>query len=221
MKFRDLHDYSDRKMRDAKMESSPFFVQCETLKAYLTTGLTDIDEIRVIKIPHKVIVVGSTGEPELESLYPDDELPIGYYKLVRDRFSEKKIATIAYMPQNSMMTDCFSRFVWMKEMMHLFDGDERKINSASKMVNLMEEIQAKPTDASAALYSERRAQMRALLVMCPREQRNIVVDEYERGLLGDLKNAEDVISKDFLIPRRFVKAIISDVYDVWYDAYID
>ncbi|HAC00766.1 MAG TPA: hypothetical protein DCF67_04425 [Brevundimonas sp.] len=110
---------------------------------------------------------------------------------------------------------CWARFVCCKEMMHIFDGADEITDTKEKFFKLLREIEAKPIDRSAALSSEYKAEWMALLLLCPKPNRDHYLELWSDDQIGRYD-----IAWHFRIPEDFVAALMSEHYDHAYDRLI-
>lgn len=90
------------------------------------------------------------------------------------------------------LNDCWSRFVFIKEMTHLFDSDEERTSSAEQFDNLLGEFacQGKSDELSPQWDAETSAVWKALALLCPEktrlefaeEKKAVKIDDYEIAL---------------------------------------
>lgn len=106
------------------------------------------------------------------------------------------------------LNTCWGRFVCCKEMMHLFDGPNEVTDTKEKFIRLLKEIEARPIDRSAALTSEFRAEWMALLVLCPKPERDKYKALYEGNAIGRYD-----VAWHFRVPQEFVPALMSEYYE--------
>lgn len=110
---------------------------------------------------------------------------------------------------------CWARFVCCKEMMHIFDGPDEVVDTKAKFIKLLQEIEAKPPERSKALGSEYKAEWMALLILCPKPERDRYKDLFEQGQVSAYE-----VALHFRIPERFVMPLLGEFYDISYDALI-
>lgn len=113
------------------------------------------------------------------------------------------------------LNTCWARFVCCKEMMHLFDDEAERTDSREKFEKLLREIEASPLEGSAALESEYKAEWMALLILCPKPERDRYKAMFEENAIGPYD-----IALHFRIPVRFVGRLLSEFYDNAYDRLI-
>lgn len=124
---------------------------------------------------------------------------------------ETWVALISY---DAALNACHRRFVWTKELMHVFDSDEGLVKSEGDYLGLLNEIELEPLkERSKAYVSENDAKWMALICLCPKPHR----DRY-RALVqnGDISQYEMAV--DFRIPEALIRFVISEEYDVAYSA---
>jgi len=138
-----------------------------------------------------------------------DEYPLGMMKCFGDQdvAYEAENAWMVAVYENSDRIDgnmCWKRFVRCKEMMHVFDENAEYVQSQENYVDLLGDIVDRPPGPpSPQMISESHAQWKALLVLCPIEERNKIVqcqdDDYDTAL-------------KYRIPLHYIPAIKSEGY---------
>lgn len=145
-----------------------------------------------------------------------DEYPLGMMKCYGDQ-------DVAYQTENAWMVAiyenadkiddnlCWKRFVRCKEMIHIFDEDAEYVQSEEQYSDLLGDIVDRPPGPpSPQMISEKHAQWKALLVLCPLEERNKIVagddDDYEVALR-------------YRIPQFYIPAIRSEGYIIAHGMY--
>lgn len=190
MKFSELCDFSAREMGKRRNESSPVFITAFEVKHHLILRMHWLKDIRFWPIEVR------------------ENDPFGHIEFDR-------VTGIADVFYDRNLNTCYRRWVWFKEMMHLFDTLEELVSDGEKFNRLLVEIAVDPLEPSAPLLSERNAKWKALLVLCPRFFREEAKAEIESGAAADF----DIASR-FMIPEPLVPSLISDAYDVAYETFL-
>lgn len=102
------------------------------------------------------------------------------------------------------------RFALTKELMHVFDNDEERVNTREKFITLIHEIQngPLPTHASLMYQSDLMTRWMALLVLCPKRFRDMHIADFRASKLAPFD-----IAAMFEIPEWTVPYIMDDYYD--------
>lgn len=102
---------------------------------------------------------------------------------------------------------CRRRFVWCKELMHVFDTVDGQIRSGEKYTGFLSEIEMRPLEPSEAYNSENLAKWKALLLLCPKNQRDEILKAQKETPMSDYQ-----IATKFRIPEVVVKSLLSPYY---------
>lgn len=110
------------------------------------------------------------------------------------------------------------RFALTKELMHVFDTAEERVDTPDKFRRLLHEIQNEPLGRhqSEMYRSELNTRWMALLVLCPKVFRDQYVADYRAGRIADFDIAER-----FEIPEWTAEALMDDYYDQVYEAFVN
>lgn len=188
MIFADLYEYA------AKLPVPP--VGFDYLRGMVKAFHADIDRVDVFAVEYAV---------------PNHE---AYYRLGdRERTSpyddEFDVAEIVYCHALEAHPKEL-RYALTKELMHIFDDADARVDTAEKFVRFLREIQNKPlpADSSKMLLSELDTRWMAALILCPKNFRDQYVDDYKNKRLQDFD-----ISEIFDIPEWVVPFVMDDYYD--------
>jgi hypothetical protein len=143
--------------------------------------------------------------------------PIGHYECYSDTADrwEEPNSWVVLITYCNNLSDCGDRFVWCKEMMHIFDTEDGCVKTSEEYRGLLKEIELKPIDPSEAYLSENRAKWLALLVLCPKEQRDsMMARKAEEGL------TDYDVALHFRIPESIVPSLFSSYYDTYYERFV-
>lgn len=106
------------------------------------------------------------------------------------------------------MTYCWTRFVQVKEMMHLFDSEVEKTSTGSEVEDLLTELAGPANPAKISRYheSEYKAMWMALAVLCPEKERAVYARKRETGM------SDYDIADELKIPEQFISSLLGDKY---------
>lgn len=96
---------------------------------------------------------------------------------------------------------CWERFVYVKELMHVFDGIDEATDSGEKFESMLEEL-VMPTFAkwSPQMMSEMKCFWRAMGALCPENIRLEMAEKRTKGQIDDYG-----IALAFRIPQQYVR----------------
>lgn len=145
-----------------------------------------------------------------------------HYKLGEpDRSSgygeEYQVAEIRYC-ETLEVDDAEWRFALTKELMHVFDSEEERVDTPEKFRRLLHEIQNEPLERhqSKMYQSELNTRWMALLVLCPKPFRDLYVADYRANKIADFD-----IAAIFEIPEWAAESLMDDYYDVVYETFVN
>jgi hypothetical protein len=143
--------------------------------------------------------------------------PLGHYECHSDTDSrwEEPDSWVALITYNNKLNWCQKRFVWCKEMMHIFDTSEGCVTTPDEYRGLLQEIEMKPIDPSVAYLSENTAKWLALLTLCPKVQRDNLKPLWEESRLSDYE-----VALALRIPEVVVSSLFSDYYDAYFQRFV-
>lgn len=174
--------------------------------------LVSVSEIRQAILDRGYAVAVDVYPVEL-----DDKVSLGHV-IIRDtkedRYDEEG-GLHASVRFDRELNTCWARFVCCKEMMHLFDDADERTDSREKFEKLLREIEASPLDGSAALESEYKAEWMALLILCPKPERDRYKAMFDANEIGPYD-----LALHFRIPARFVGRLLGEFYDNAYERLI-
>jgi hypothetical protein len=142
--------------------------------------------------------------------------PLGHYECFSDTESrwDEPDSWVALITYSRTLNVCEQRFVWCKEMMHVFDTVDGCVKTADEYRGLLTEIEMKPIEPSESYLSENQAKWLALLILCPKIQRDIMLAKKADGLT----NYEVALA--FRIPEVIVPSLFSQYYDRYYTRFV-
>lgn len=149
-----------------------------------------------------------TGVAGVKVFY-DDDLPVtalrGYFLSASNqehRFIKQSGGAPVIVLQRGM-NYCWTRFVWVKELMHLFDTALDYVSSGSELEDIITGLSTPPMQRSPQLASEVLCFWRALALLCPEAKRQEYLQRREKGEgLADLQ-----IATELRIPQQYVPSL--------------
>ncbi len=143
--------------------------------------------------------------------------PLGHYECHSEAESrwddpDSWVVLITYCSDLSMSEQ---RFVWCKELMHIFDTEDGSVKTEDEYRGLLKEIELKPIEPSKAYLSENTAKWLALMVLCPKIQRDEIKARVDEGELTPYD-----VALHFRIPETIVPSLLSEYYDRYYEAFV-
>lgn len=143
--------------------------------------------------------------------------PLGHYECHSDAESrwDDPDAWIVLITYDNKLNFCQRRFVWCKELMHIFDTEDGSVKTADEYRGLLTEIELKPIEPSESYLSENQAKWLALLILCPKVQRDAMKS---RAALEGLTDYDVALS--LRIPEVIVTSLFSRYYDVYYERFV-
>lgn len=110
---------------------------------------------------------------------------------------------------------CWSRFIFIKELMHLFDDPKEATDSGDAFDKLLSELSGPGTESSYQFQSELKCFWMALAAFCPEENRR----EFEKQRAdGHIDNYG--IALQLRIPEQYVPRLFENRYRVIIDQLI-
>ena len=142
----------------------------------------------------------------------DRNLSLGHIKQYRVptgiyNHDPKWITEVRYVHD---LNTCWKRYVCCKELMHAFDSDAERTNTADKFKQLVEEIEAPlPMAEASPMYdTETRTLWMALAVLCPERIRAHFKEKWDSKEMSDYD-----VALELRIPEVLVKAIMGPNYE--------
>jgi Zn-dependent peptidase ImmA (M78 family) len=105
------------------------------------------------------------------------------------------------------MNRCWTRFVIVKELMHLFDESLEKVGNGDEFSSLLNEFTVSEVEPSPAMRSETKGFWMALALLCPEELRQDFMKKRQRDEMSNLD-----IAKELKIPEQFVPSLFHPNY---------
>ncbi len=100
------------------------------------------------------------------------------------------------------------RYIFTKELMHVFDTDEEKADTREKFDRQIQRLKDPTADPSPQHRAELKAALRALAVLCPEKKRA----EY-KALLEQDKISWEVVAASLRIPVGQVRFMMDDTFE--------
>lgn len=113
---------------------------------------------------------------------------------------------IIVLPRDKL-NNCWERFIYVKELMHLFDNREEATDSGDSFEILLNELQAGATIQTKQFQSELKCFWLALSALCPEEIRKEFKNSKEKGLVDDYG-----IATTLKIPQQYIPHLLSNRY---------
>lgn len=107
---------------------------------------------------------------------------------------------------------CWERFVYTKELMHLFDGPEEVTDTKEKVEKLFTEFGQPALDRSAQISSEVKAFWMALACLCPEQFRRDFKTQIDKGHTDHL-----AVALQLRIPQQYVGSLFDARYSMMID----
>ncbi len=104
--------------------------------------------------------------------------------------------------------DHWRRFVYTKELMHVFDEEEEKAGTREAFDIQIEKFGDPSKDMSPQFRAEVKAVWRALMVLCPEQRRQ----EYKKQL-DESAISIDVIASGLRLPVSYARELMRDNFD--------
>lgn len=196
MDFIDLYEFAQGLMTARIASGKPSTVPVADLKAELIAKVPWLDDINFHPIETKV------GDPK------------GHYECFSDtddRWEDPK-SWVVLITYDKNLSFCGQRFVWCKELMHIFDTEGGSVKTDPEYRGLLQEIELKPIDPSEAYLSENQAKWLALLILCPKIQRDEMKERARR---------EGLTPYDVALHLRIPEVIVGSLFSEYYERYFE
>lgn len=102
------------------------------------------------------------------------------------------------------LNDCWSRFVNVKEAMHLLDDDKDLSDTAAKFERLVSDLSAPTVDRAPQTMSDLLAIWMALACFCPEKSRLEFQDLLSRGQIDNYQIALTLKIPEYYVPQLFL-----------------
>jgi hypothetical protein len=179
-----------------QVEAQPTLpVGFEFLRRAIVRELAEIQEVKVWRLTYNP----PTGE--------------AHFTLYDDRSSayegEYLVADISYC--SSLEQDPAELlFALSKELMHVFDPAESRIDTKEKFIKFLKDLQNTPLDqTNGALHAEHRARWMTILVLCPKRLRDELCAEINEGQALRIE-----VAQRLGLPEWAIEVILDAYYDV-------
>jgi hypothetical protein len=162
--------------------------------------------------------IGWLADINFHPVETKDGDPLGHYECYSDtdsRWDDPDAWVVLITYDATKLNICKQRFVWCKELMHIFDTEDGSVKTADEYRGLLTEIELKPIDPSEAYLSENMAKWMALLILCPKQQRDEMMGRAAAEGLTDYD-----VALHFRIPEVIVSSLFSTYYDKYYERFV-
>jgi hypothetical protein len=105
---------------------------------------------------------------------------------------------------------CWERFVYVKELMHVFDDDLETLKSPSDLETLLTEFEMASVPPSSCMKSEYNGFWMALACLCPEKSRLEFKQQRDNGHIDDYS-----IALQLKIPEQYVPRLFEPRYEVF------
>lgn len=102
------------------------------------------------------------------------------------------------------LNECWTRFVFIKELMHLFDKPQEATDTGAAFETLLGELTGPPITRSEQYLSEIECFWMALAALCPENVRQELVTQRASGHIDDYE-----IALKLMIPKQFIPSLCS------------
>lgn len=103
------------------------------------------------------------------------------------------------------MNDCWERFVYTKELMHVFDKQSEYVGSSEELKNVLNGFEIHMLNGSESFLSETIAFWRALCCLCPEESRQEFIKLHSKGHIDNYG-----IALQLRIPEQYVPLLLDN-----------
>jgi hypothetical protein len=193
MEFKDLYKKAEELSKSRAAAGKVSAVAFVFLKEAAIEGLSWLTAVNVYPIECKA------GDP------------YGHFECHSETESahENPETWVALITYDKTLSSEAQRFVQTKELMHIFDADEGLVQTAEEYRGFITEIELEPpADRSEAYTTENDAKWKALLCLCPAENRNRLVAKFHSGEISKYE-----LALEFRIPESLVTSVVSSYYD--------
>ncbi len=186
MKYSALYQISEEYMASRHKDGKRPIIPVRMLSAKISRNVNWLDRVRFYPIDCQ------EGDP------------IGHYECIagQDAAYDAENAWMATITYDSSLNVCWSRLVWCKELMHVFDTEDGQINSSEKYSGFLEEIELEPLNPTESYISENNAKWMALMLLCPKSER----DQLLRN--GHTMSEYEIALQSVLVSRKTVSRAI-------------
>jgi hypothetical protein len=108
------------------------------------------------------------------------------------------------------LNKCWQRYVCCKELMHVFDSQAERTDTAEKFQQLVDEIETPlPAGEASPMYdTETRTLWMAIAILCPASVRERFKPDWDAKKLSDYE-----IALELRVPEILIKTIMGPLYD--------
>lgn len=195
MEFKDLYEFSLSRMSEPLDDGKFRPITIFEIKQHLLENISWLGGINF----HPV------------SCDPDD--PYGHFECYGEEESrwedpDSWVVLVTYNDDEDVLNFCERRFVWLKELMHVFDPEDTYTCTREHFFSLMSDIETRPLTPSMAYHTENYAKWLALMIFVPKPFRDEAVEDLRSGKLSEYE-----VALKFRIPEAVVPSLASDNYD--------
>ncbi len=154
----------------------------------------------------KVLALTGANQVRVIQSGMDESVCRGFYISARNtehRFVQQCGSHVIVLARG--LNRCWSRFVFVKELMHLFDGADMAADSGDKLETLLSEFgSATPENHSKMMNSEVVCFWRAMGVLCPEDKRLEFETARNQNRIDDYSIALQLRIPEQHVPRLFL-----------------
>jgi len=103
---------------------------------------------------------------------------------------------------------CWERFVFTKELMHLFDDSNELCDTGEKFELLLDQLSISDQEMSPAALAEIKAFWKALAALCPEKKRLEYAEQRKNNEIDDF-----TIATQLRIPEQYVRRLFEKRYE--------
>ena len=148
----------------------------------------------------------------------DPEISLGHIKQYKEHQGgwDQDPLWVSSIRWHQDLNMCWRRFVCCKELMHVFDNDAERTDTAVKFETLLNELEVPPPaeQASPMYVSEIRTKWMALVVLAPRPLRTWAIEQHVQGM------SDYDVALALRIPENLIPALIGARYEPILDGLI-
>lgn len=160
-------------------------------------------------IQPKVLELTNTSRVSAVKSTLDTEVVRGYFLSINNkeaRLVQQFGCDVIVMART--LNYCWERFVFTKELMHLFDSAEEKTSGSSELEALLANFELPDTNGCKQFKSDVRGLWMALSCLCPEHERIAFKDNIDKGHIDHYG-----IALQLKIPEKYVKHYFSAAYE--------
>ena len=159
----------------------------------------------------RVVHLTSQDRVDFIAVDLDPEISLGHIKQYKEHQGgwDQDPLWVTSIRWHKELNMCWRRFVCCKELMHVFDSDEERVDTGFKFETLLSELELPPPpeQASPMYISENRTKSMALFVLAPRPARAWAIEQLAAGL------SPYDIALALRIPEDLMPALVGGRYE--------